>query len=72
MMIIDVKKLNAQKKYSGHMEFEYSALESLIEIPFVKFSSPVKIDFDYVCMKMIHSKFEELFSINWLVSVLDA
>ena len=46
-MIIDVKKLNAQKKYSGHMEFEYSALESLIEIPFVKFSSPVKIDFDY-------------------------
>ena len=46
-MIIDVKKLNAQKKYSGHMEFEYSAPESLIEIPFVKFSSPVKIGFDY-------------------------
>ena len=47
MMIIDVRKLNAQKKYSGHMEFEYSAPEMLVEIPYVKFSAPVKISFDY-------------------------
>jgi uncharacterized metal-binding protein YceD (DUF177 family) len=47
MMIIDIRKLNAQKKYSGSMEFEYSAPETLIEIPFVKFVGPVKISFDY-------------------------
>jgi len=47
MMIVDVRKLNSQKKYSGRMEFEYSAPESLIEIPFTKFASPVKIVFDY-------------------------
>ena len=47
MMIIDIRKLNAQKKYSGRMEFEYSAPETLIEIPFVKFVGPVKIVFDY-------------------------
>lgn len=46
-MIIDVRKLNAQKKYSGSMEFEYSAPETLIEIPFVKFASPVRIAFEY-------------------------
>ena len=46
-MIIDIRKLNAQKKYSGSMEFEYSAPEHLIEIPFVKFAAPVKISFEY-------------------------
>ena len=46
-MIIDIRKLNAQKKYSGRMEFEYSAPEDLIEIPFVKFAAPVKISFEY-------------------------
>ena len=47
MMIIDIRKLNAQKKYVGSMEMEYSAPETLIEIPYVKFSAPVKISFDY-------------------------
>lgn len=47
MMIIDIRKLNAQKKYVGNMEFEYSAPETLIEIPYVKFSAPVKISFEY-------------------------
>lgn len=46
-MIIDIRKLNAQKKYSGSMEFEYSAPDALIEIPFVKFVAPVKIAFEY-------------------------
>ena len=47
MMVIDIRKLNAQKKYSGNMEFEYSAPETLIEIPFVKFVGPVKVAFEY-------------------------
>ncbi len=47
MMIIDVRKLNAQKKYSGRLEFEYEAPENLIDIPFVKFSSPVKVEAEY-------------------------
>ena len=47
MMIIDVRKLNAQKKYTGSLEFDYSAPEELIEIPFVKFASPIKVLFDY-------------------------
>ena len=46
-MIIDVRKLNAQKKYTGSLEFDYSAPEELIEIPFVKFASPIKVLFDY-------------------------
>ena len=46
-MIIDIRKLNAQKKYSGSMEFEYSVSETFIQIPFVKFSGPVKVKFDY-------------------------
>ena len=47
MMIIDVRKLNAPKKYSGTLEFEYEAPENLIDIPFVKFSSPVKVEAEY-------------------------
>ena len=47
MMIIDIRKLNAQKKYSGYMEFEYSAPETFIQIPYVKFAAPVKVSFDY-------------------------
>ena len=47
MMIIDIRKLNAQKKYVGSMEFEYSAPENLIEIPFVKFVGPVLVRFEY-------------------------
>ncbi len=47
MMIIDVRKLNAQKQYTGSMEFSYSAPKELIDIPFVKFASLVKVCFDY-------------------------
>ncbi len=46
-MIIDIRKLNAQKLYSGSMEFSYSAPEDLIPIPYVKFSAPVLVRFDY-------------------------
>ncbi len=47
MMFIDIRKLNVQKKYSGEMEFSYDAPENLIEIPFVKFASPVTVRFSY-------------------------
>lgn len=47
MMIIDIRKLNAQKKYTGHLEFEYSVPEPFIQIPYVKFAAPVKVSFDY-------------------------
>ena len=47
MMIIDIRKLNAQKKYSGSMEFSYAAPEELLDIPFVKFATPVAVQFDY-------------------------
>ena len=47
MMIIDIRKFNAQKKYTGHLEFEYSAPETFIQIPFVKFAAPIKVSFDY-------------------------
>ncbi|MBQ9728801.1 MAG: DUF177 domain-containing protein [Clostridia bacterium] len=47
MMIIDIRKLNAQKKYFGSMEFDYEAPETLIGIPYVKFASPVKVELEY-------------------------
>ena len=46
-MIIDVRKLNATKQYTGEMEFSYSAPETLIDIPYVQFASPVQIRFSY-------------------------
>ncbi len=47
MMIIDIRKLNALKKYSGSMQMEYAADTSLIGIPFVEFVAPVKVEFSY-------------------------
>ena len=47
MMQIDIRKLNAQKKYVGSMEFECFVAETFISIPFVKFRGPVKVKFDY-------------------------
>ena len=47
MMIIDIRKLNVQKKYTGELEFFYDAPQDLIEIPFVKFASSVCVRFSY-------------------------
>ncbi len=47
MMIIDIRKLNAQKKYSGSMEFSYTPEETFIDIPYVKIVGEVKISFNY-------------------------
>ena len=46
-MIIDIRKLNAKKEYSGDLVFDYEAPESLIDIPFVKFAAPVKVEATY-------------------------
>lgn len=46
-MVIDVRKLNAQKRYSGRLEFEYEADDTLIGMPFVSFANPVKVVADY-------------------------
>jgi uncharacterized metal-binding protein YceD (DUF177 family) len=47
MMIIDIRKLNVQKKYFGELVFECEPNEKLIEIPFVSFSSPIKVHANY-------------------------
>ncbi len=47
MMKIDIRKLNAQKKYSGTMQFHYEAPNSLIDIPFVEFQDGVNVEFRY-------------------------
>ncbi len=47
MMIVDIRKLNAQKLYSGEMQFDYLAPEELISIPFAKYTGPVIVRFSY-------------------------
>lgn len=42
-MVIDVRKLNVQKRYVGDLEFEFDGDDTLIDIPFVRFASPVKV-----------------------------
>lgn len=46
-MQLDIRKINAQKKYTGSLEFDYSAPEALIQIPSASFAEPVKVAFDY-------------------------
>ena len=46
-MQLDIRKINAQKKYTGTLEFDYSAPEALIQIPAATFAEPVKVVFDY-------------------------
>ena len=46
-LTIDVRKLNAQKKYAGDVTFEFVGDNSLIEIPYVTFSSPVTARLHY-------------------------
>ena len=48
MMIVDVRKLNASGNWSGRLCFDYEAPAELIDIPFVRFSAPVRVEADYV------------------------
>ena len=46
-MMIDVRKCNAEGKYTGTLDFEFEGDTSLIDIPFVSFSTPVHAVLDY-------------------------
>ena len=46
-MMIDVWKCNAEGKYTGTLDFEFEGDASLIDIPFVSFSTPVHAVLDY-------------------------
>ena len=47
MMIIDIRKLNAQKSYFGEMEFSYNASETLLNLPLAAFDGPICVKFEY-------------------------
>ena len=44
---LDVRRANAEKKYAGDLSFTFEADPSLVEIPFVSFSSPVEAKLHY-------------------------
>ncbi len=44
---LDVRSLAARKIYTGELSFEYEAEDALLDIPFVRFSSPVRVRLDY-------------------------
>lgn len=47
-MILDVKKLNGKKEFSGEAEFRFDPAEELADIPYVSFDGPAvaKIFYD--------------------------
>lgn len=47
MMIIDIRKLNAQKCYYGEMQFSYAAPAEILSIPYAKFDGPILVEFEY-------------------------
>lgn len=44
---LNVRRLNAEKKYSGALSFHFEGEKELVEIPFVSFSTPVKAELRY-------------------------
>lgn len=46
-MILEIKKLNALKKYSGEFKFDYSADASLIILPLCKIDGDVSVSGEY-------------------------
>ena len=47
MMIIDIRKLNAQKRYFGEMQFSYQPPAQLLNNPLTQFASSVFVEFAY-------------------------
>ena len=47
MMIVDIRKLNATKQYSGSVQFDYIPPKDILDIPLVEFDGGVKVQFDY-------------------------
>lgn len=50
-MIIEVKKLNALKQYRGRLNFSFQAASDLIDIPYVKFSTPVHVEGEFFLLE---------------------
>lgn len=46
-MILEIKKLNALKKYSGEFNFNYLADESLVVLPLCKIEGDVSVSGEY-------------------------
>lgn len=46
-MILDVKRLNGLKEYSGEREFSFNPSETLIDIPYVSFFGEAKAKISY-------------------------
>ena len=46
-MIVDIRKLNATRTYSGSVQFDYIPEEGLLDIPFAEFDGAIKVQFDY-------------------------
>lgn len=44
---LNVRRLSAEKKYSGKLMFSFEGDQQLIEIPYVSFSSPVRTELAY-------------------------
>ena len=67
---LDVRRLNAEKKYTGNLDFDFEAEENLVEIPFVKFSSPViaKLHYEILEDDTVEVKGEISFSLKGLCS----
>ena len=47
MMILDIRKLNAQKRYIGEMQFSYQPPAQLLNNPLTQFASLVFVEFAY-------------------------
>ncbi len=48
---LDVRRANAEKKYTGELCFTFEAEPSLVEIPFVSISSPVEAKLRYAILE---------------------
>lgn len=44
---LDVRRCNAEKKYAGELRFGFDPDPTLVDIPYVAFSSPVEADLHY-------------------------
>jgi uncharacterized protein len=47
MMVIDVRKLNALRKYNGELHFEVPANQELVTLPMVEMASPIEAKGEY-------------------------
>ncbi len=44
---LDVRRLNAEKKYSGELSFSFDPEEDPVEIPYVSLVSPIRAELGY-------------------------